>query len=241
MEVQTRVNEVIENGQAYLPEDLPPILGYKGFLVSTNMKKKKSIEQDVAEGRLIVGPVTKELQMLLFKTMPKGLLPEDLRKQILTVIASGTVKPQVAPKRSKRWAPTYQTLPWTSRYRQLHNNCYNYATTVRTDTFAQPGRAGGNLLYQTLRLNGVRVRNSAQADGLNVLNVLPGNVPTNPLLPNENHVVALVVWPGKHLRVRPWENQTETGRGGTAQITDFAQTWHKCGAGWVINCDKTLR
>ena len=33
------------------------------------------------------------------------------------------------------------------------------------------------------------------------------------------------------LRVCPWENQAG---GDTAQITDFAQTWHKCWV-WQVN------
>ncbi|MCC6551518.1 MAG: hypothetical protein IT372_00675 [Polyangiaceae bacterium] len=40
--------------------------------------------------------------------------------------------------------PTYQPTYWSSVPSvKANNNCYNYATNKRTDTFAQPGRAAG--------------------------------------------------------------------------------------------------
>jgi hypothetical protein len=42
-------------------------------------------------------------------------------------------------------APVYEPAWWNDRGpRQFSNNCYNYATGCATDTFAQPGRAGGH-------------------------------------------------------------------------------------------------
>lgn len=194
LDVQTRLNNAIQNGLVYQPEDLPAVLGYKGFLVREHdVKKKKTVLQGEAEERLIVGPVTVELQKRLFKTMPKGILPETLRENITKVIASGVVKPQVAQKKTKRYAPPFVTAPWVTRNRQLNNNCYNYATTVITGTFARPGRASNNPFNAIAPLN---VLLSAMGDGL--VPLLPGGpVPVNPPLPNQNHVVALVVWPGK--------------------------------------------
>ncbi|XP_078382118.1 uncharacterized protein LOC144664781 [Oculina patagonica] len=188
-EIQNRLNARINDGLAYLPENIPAVLGYKGFLVESKMKKESV--------RLIVGPITVQLQTMLFNTMPKDALPEDLRNGILKVIASGVVKPQVAAKRSKskRYAPEYSNAPWNLRNHQPFNNCYNYATTKVTDTFAQPGRATGVLPYPPILANPVRM--SAERDGLVTLNVAAGGpVPANPALPDQNHVVALVVAPG---------------------------------------------
>jgi hypothetical protein len=46
--------------------------------------------------------------------------------------------------------PAYNPAPWNFQGTsssptnvQLTNNCYNYATNIQTDTFAQPGRASG--------------------------------------------------------------------------------------------------
>lgn len=43
---------------------------------------------------------------------------------------------------------------WNEPFRVLHNNCYNYATNQRTDSFAQPGR-GGNSYIQKYTCEGV--------------------------------------------------------------------------------------
>ncbi len=40
--------------------------------------------------------------------------------------------------------PLYEPTWWNVPTRQPLNNCYNYATNYRTDTFAQPGRAAGS-------------------------------------------------------------------------------------------------
>lgn len=43
-----------------------------------------------------------------------------------------------------RCAPLYEPNWWNDNgQKQLNNNCYNYSTNYRTDTFAQPGLAAG--------------------------------------------------------------------------------------------------
>jgi DNA-directed RNA polymerase subunit H (RpoH/RPB5) len=46
-----------------------------------------------------------------------------------------------------------------------NNNCYNYATNRRTDTFAQPGRASG---YYPYSINCTNVTNAALSDGAHI-------------------------------------------------------------------------
>jgi hypothetical protein len=52
---------------------------------------------------------------------------------------------------------------WNEPSRVLHNNCYNYATNRRTDSYAQPGR-GNNSYIRTRDCAGVS--DAALADGL---------------------------------------------------------------------------
>ena len=193
-EILTLVGDAIQNNLAFYPENIPAILGYKGILVAPVSSKKKAVVQGLTEERLIVGPQTVKLQMLLFKSMPKGVLPDDLSKEISKNIASGSVNPKVSPRRAKRYAPPFVNAPWATRNRQLKNNCYNYATTKPTNTFAQPGRATTNQFYpDPVTFN--NLRNLSVSDGLAVLNVAPtAPAPANPPLPNQNHVVALVIW-----------------------------------------------
>jgi hypothetical protein len=41
--------------------------------------------------------------------------------------------------------PKYDPTVWNANpYIRFNNNCYNYSTNIRTDTFAQPGRATGH-------------------------------------------------------------------------------------------------
>ena len=51
---------------------------------------------------------------------------------------------------------------WNTAAYQTLNNCYNYATNRRTDTFAQPGRAAG---AQATSMRCSNVTNGAVADG----------------------------------------------------------------------------
>lgn len=84
-------------------------------------------------------------------------------------------------------APLYEPAWWNVPQRQPYNNCYNYATNYRTDTFAQPGRAAG-AMYSALTC--ASVRPAAVNDEL------IDRPAANNKCPKEGHLVALVVWPG---------------------------------------------
>jgi hypothetical protein len=87
-----------------------------------------------------------------------------------------------------RCAPLYEPNWWNDAgQKQFNNNCYNYATNYRTDTFAQPGRAAG---AEYTSLSCASVRPAAVADDLIA-------APTaNNRCPREGHLVALVIAPG---------------------------------------------
>lgn len=87
-------------------------------------------------------------------------------------------------------APLYEPLWWNDGWggqKQPNNNCYNYATNYRTDTFAQPGRAAG-AMYTSLSC--ASVRPAAVADDL------IATPAANNRCPKEGHLVALVIAPG---------------------------------------------
>lgn len=70
---------------------------------------------------------------------------------------------------------------------QCNNNCYNYATNRRTDTFAKPGCAAESM---NAAIDCASVINAALADGLVA-------VPADGSCTGGKHKVALVVWPEK--------------------------------------------
>lgn len=56
-----------------------------------------------------------------------------------------------------RCAPLYEPDWWNDGgQKQFNNNCYNYSTNHRTDTFAQPGRASGQMYPHPIACSGVR-------------------------------------------------------------------------------------
>lgn len=169
---------------------MPPRLGYKGFL----LRRNTSVE-------LIVGPETKKLQLLLLKSIPEGVLPrgsiDDVKKEINSDKVRASTKapasPVKGPKRVKRFEPPLGM--WFGSLRTtLCNNCYNYANTLITDNFAQPGLGTGEVFGQ---MNGASVQQAAVRDGLIALNPQPGAAAlVPPASPGFSHLVALAVYPG---------------------------------------------
>lgn len=105
--------------------------------------------------------------------------------------------------------PLYEPGWWNVPARQPFNNCYNYGTNVRTNTFAQPGQAAG-AMYGALTC--ASVKPAAVADELIDS---PGS---DNKCPKEGHLVALVIAPGWDFH---WYRKGRNGRwshkpGGTA-------------------------
>jgi hypothetical protein len=99
-----------------------------------------------------------------------------------------------------RCAPEYEPAWWNDGgQKQFGNNCYNYSTNYRTDTFAQPGRAAG-AMYTALTC--ASVRPAAVADDLIAK---PG---ARNRCPEEGHLVALVIAPGFDFH---WYRKGENG------------------------------
>lgn len=111
--------------------------------------------------------------------------------------------------------PIYEPEKWNDGgFIQDNNNCYNYACDKRTDTFAQPGLAGGNL-WSSMTCS--EVKDGAIADGLIPLKV--GSCK------NCCHKVALFIWPGHDYH---WYRQDANGM------------WsHKCANTEATNLDNS--
>jgi hypothetical protein len=81
------------------------------------------------------------------------------------------------------WEPTW----WNDGGQvQFNNNCYNYGTNYRSDTYAQPGLAN-NAMYNTISCADVKAGAIADA--------LIDSPTANNKCPKEGHLVALVVGP----------------------------------------------
>jgi len=115
-------------------------------------------------------------------------------------------------KHSCRCAPLYEPAWWNDGGQKQHgNNCYNYGSNYRSDSFAQPGRAAG-AMYTSL--TGPAVLAGAVADGL------IKSPKANNRCPGEGHLVALVIAPNIDFH---WYRKGRSGRwshkpGGTPVI-----------------------
>lgn len=118
-----------------------------------------------------------------------------------------------------RCAPLYEPTWWNDAgQKQYNNNCYNYSTNDRTDTFAQPGLAAG-AEYTTLTC--ASVRPAAIADDLIDS---PG---ANNKCPKEGHLVALVIAPGYDFHwYRKGRNGYWTHKPGGTQATNVDNSGH---------------
>lgn len=73
-------------------------------------------------------------------------------------------------------------IGWWNDSHKPYNNCYNFASNWRTDTFAQPGRASGQIFSSLTCSNiGAAVRRDGYADSCRS---------------SSNISICLVIWPG---------------------------------------------
>lgn len=122
----------------------------------------------------------------------------------------------------RRCVPAYDPAPWNDNDGvQFHNNCYNYACNLQTGTFAQPGRASGNMYPRPIDCPGVD--QGARSDGLITLDCDHGCGCRSCC-----HKVALVVSPSPSFNDFHWYRLDRNGR------------WsHKPGGGQATNLDSS--
>lgn len=154
---------------------------------------------------------------------------EIIRTQIVQRRTSDLLLPAVKPptKVTCPCAPLYEPAWWNDGgQKQLNNNCYNYSTNYRTDTFAQPGRGSGQMYPDPIACSGVRP--AAIRDDL------IDNPKANNRCPKEGHLVALVVAPGFDYHwYRKGRNGRWTHKPGSTAVT------HLDNAGKIITDPRT--
>ena len=194
----------LKKGERGLPPE--PTLGYRGLVIEQMGKPVRGLPRvfRLAHGDLFGPRIAHRAADENFEDFicgGTGLLrqlklgrefPSLLRKEIQRfeeVRLKWPWRPCRWPgKRPCRCAPLYEPAWWNDGgQKQFSNNCYNYASNYRSDTFAQPGAASG-AMYTSLTC--ASVRPAAVADSL--LN----SPKANNKCPAEGHLVALVIAPG---------------------------------------------
>jgi hypothetical protein len=191
------------SGREMLPAP-PSILGYRGLIIAQSGARGLPKSFRVAGGDLI-GPqlshraADEEVEWFIARSA--GLIqklrlgnkfPSFLLKEIerfREIRERCKFRPPRWPRRERcRCAPLYEPNWWNDNgQKQWNNNCYNYSTNYRTDTFAQPGLAAG---AEYTALTCASVRPAALADDL------IDSPNANNKCSKEGHLVALVIAPG---------------------------------------------
>jgi hypothetical protein len=221
-----RLNDTrrLEKGEPGLPP--VPTLGYRGMIVSQVGAATRRLPRSfrLAHGTIVGAGAPRataddslEEVVLQSAALRDASLGRDFKKLLVREISRfHKVRirwPWRPPKKFPpaklrcRCAPLYEPTWWNDgAQRQLGNNCYNYGSNYRTDTFwqipdgSQPGAAAG-AMYASI--TGPDVRNAAIADGL------INNPSANNKCPGEGHLVALVIAPGWDFH---WYRKGRTGR-----------------------------
>lgn len=236
-EVFDRLAPAKRQTRTQLPEVPQSILGYRGLLFEQIGKPNDRLpEQFRLAGGLLSGPRLRHRpadehveDFICGSTGPFQLaqLPGEELDDIRRMIGELRKVDWTIFDREIRWpvravcpcAPLYEPNWWNDPSRQPHNNCYNYGTNYRTDTFAQPGRAAG-AQYASIACGDVTP--AAVLDGL------IDNPNADNKCPKEGHLVALVSAPPPGFTDYHWFRKGRNGR------------WtHKPGPGAATNLDNS--
>jgi len=236
-EVLERLRPVrrLEKGEKGLPPE--PTLGYRGLVIEQTDKQVKGVPRvfRFVHGDLFGPGLAHRAEDEKFEDFicgSTGLLrrpglgrrfPDLLKAEIdryRKLRLRWPWRPCRWPRKTTcRCAPLYEPAWWNDgAQKQLHNNCYNYASNYRTDTFrvlpdgSQPGAAAG-AMYGLLTCGSVKP--AAVADGL------IDSPAANNKCPGEGHLVALVIAPGSDFHwYRKGRNGYWTHKPGSTPVTN---------------------
>jgi hypothetical protein len=195
------------------------VLGYRGLFMRQKTIINRSLPREfrVAAGS-IFGPELAHtvadpgFEEFFFSTQgPASRVPEPRKFRAFAVAELARLRELKVAWRPEKFpwplkpvcpcAPLYEPTWWNDGgAKQFGNNCYNYSTNYRTDTFAQPGQANG-AMYTSLTC--ASVLPAAIADAL------IDSPAANNRCPKEGHLVALVIAPGWDFH---WYRKGRNGR-----------------------------
>jgi len=176
-----------------------PILGLRGYLLDNESVAGFPEEVRVFQGVIRIyqsGVFSYHLDVHGLESYLNSVFGSVDPPPISDVVAKPAVDPPLPRSGSE---PPYNPAIWNDHDGvELNNNCYNYATNKRTNTFAQPGKAS---IGAVTDMACTPVLQSAIEDGL---------IPwvENVQCPSDKRKVALVVAPGTDYH---WYRQDSNG------------------------------
>ncbi|XP_061173474.1 uncharacterized protein LOC133182644 [Saccostrea echinata] len=182
--VKRPVQRMLASSNLLTQSALPNVLGYRGFTIYDLENATET--RFVARG----SDISIEHQLLEWSAISIGIQQHCRQKIREALLSKRTGQKQTKRCEQAPSETTYEPSKWNNRgFTRRWNNCYNYGNNIRTNTFAQPGRANN---YRIQTMDGPSVQTGAELDGLIQV------VATSSCLPEEynGNLVALVIWPG---------------------------------------------
>ena len=172
-------------------------------------------------------PLNEDLKKVILESLPAGA------GSVNTQVAEATAMDEAAAEKSVTascWIETVAFNPgfWNDPAHIGRNNCYNYATNRRTDTFAQPGRASGHMYAH---INCAEVGNGAVSDG--------GTFSCAPDSQKPRWYMALVIAPGPGFIDYHWYRKAREGFWGHKPGGTAARNYDNSGPGHIVNDPRT--
>lgn len=178
------------------PPGIVGALGYSGFSVTSIQEDNIEPEIFVHDDLVDLGPQNvslrtsnRDLEGWLLDTGGDMVEP-DVRRHVEEQIRPYVAYAGRTARARALEVPRFEPHVWNANPQTMRdNNCYNYATNLMTNTFAQPGRASSGVPGSITVNDYLR---AVASDGLEVL-----ADPTPPQrTPVDGHYMALVIWPG---------------------------------------------
>jgi hypothetical protein len=179
--------------------DVESQLGYRGFIVRSMSEGRGPLEKAGLPTDFRIGGLRSlepESALWMLQTSEKkdsqvdDFLRDKVRNSIIEIVEDESRAPEKGPGQS--CVSNYLTSStnfsfWNgTTYHQQNNNCYNFASNYRSNTFAQPGRVSGSAITQAQCYCGTAA-NKVRADGYSDY-CLGGSA--------QNISIALVIDPG---------------------------------------------
>ncbi|HKE18668.1 MAG TPA: hypothetical protein VKB80_27515 [Kofleriaceae bacterium] len=169
-------------------------LGYTGFTLAATQEDNIEPEIFVHDDVVDLGPqnvslrgANRELENWLIASGGDAVEPVA-RRHVDDLIRPVAYAGRAMRARSLE-VPRFEPHVWNTNPQTMRdNNCYNYASNLMTNTFAQPGRASG---FTPPSISVADYLRAVASDGLEVL--ADPNAPQR--TPIDGHFMALVIWP----------------------------------------------
>jgi len=138
------------------------------FSIANGLSMFESKGREIAERLLNISSISSASSLNKFALSPS--LTSWIMKQMKDIptfsYRQDKQHPPFGLKNEIRLCPfetvVFEPAVWNTPYHVTKNNCYNFATNRRTDSFAQPGRASGQIYRE---INCDTITRAAMADG----------------------------------------------------------------------------